>query len=51
LPWMGMEAQTWRLTDRMGDAVYERQGGELSSRGLYVDLPAWGYYVFEVAAV
>ncbi len=51
LPWVGMEAHSWRLRDRMGDAVYERQGGELSSHGLYVDLPAWGYYVFEVAAV
>jgi hypothetical protein len=51
LPWTGMEAHTWRLKDRMGNAPYERQGGELSSHGLYVDLPAWGYYLFEVAAV
>lgn len=51
LPWVGMEANSWRLRERMGDAVFERQGGELSSHGLYVDLPAWGYYVFEVAAV
>ena len=51
LPWLGLEAKTWRLRDRMGNAVYDRQGSILASHGLYVDLPAWGYYVFEVAAV
>jgi glycosidase len=51
LPWTGLEAHTWRLRDRMGEAVYDRQGGDLASRGLYVDLPAWGFYVFEVTAI
>jgi Alpha amylase, catalytic domain len=51
LPWTGMEVHTWRLKDTMSEAKYERPGGELVSRGLYVDLPAWGYYVFDVAAV
>ena len=32
----------------LGPAVYDRDGSELAARGLYLDLPAWGYHVFEV---
>jgi glycosidase len=49
LPWEDLAGRTWRLCDRLGDAVYERDGADLSTRGLYLDLPAWGYHVFEVA--
>ncbi len=51
LPWLELAARTWRLKDRMGNAVYDRQGDDLASHGLYVDLPAWGYYFFEVRVV
>jgi len=27
---------------------YERQGDELSNKGLYLDLPAWGCHLFEI---
>jgi hypothetical protein len=37
-----------RLKDLAGPATYDRDGSELVSRGLYLDLPAWGYHVFEV---
>jgi hypothetical protein len=37
-----------RLRDLMGPAVYDRPGDEILSRGLYLDLPAWGYHVFEL---
>jgi hypothetical protein len=30
--------------------TYERDGNDLDRRGLYLDLPAWGYHVFEVTA-
>jgi hypothetical protein len=33
----------------MGAEVYERIGSDLLARGLYIDLPAWGYNVFEVS--
>lgn len=36
------------LRDRLGPAVYLRQGSELLTRGLYLDLPGWGYHLFEV---
>ena len=37
-----------RLRDLTGPACYEREGSELNQRGLYLDLPPWGYHVFEV---
>jgi hypothetical protein len=36
------------LRDLLGPARYLRAGGELQRRGLYLDMPAWGYHVFEV---
>jgi hypothetical protein len=32
----------------MSRAWYQRDGNELADRGLYLDLPAWGYHVFDV---
>jgi len=39
-----------RLKDLTGPASYDRDGGDLVPRGLYLDLPPWGYHVFEVTA-
>ncbi|WP_448191537.1 alpha-amylase family glycosyl hydrolase [Azospirillum sp. sgz301742] len=36
------------LTDWLGPARYEREGGELASRGLFLDMPAWGTHAFEL---
>ena len=36
------------LTDRLGSARHEREGGDLASRGLFLDMPAWGYHAFEL---
>lgn len=46
--WPGLAGSTVRLKDLTSDACYDRDGGELESRGLYLDLGAWGYHVFEV---
>ncbi|MGH8710020.1 MAG: hypothetical protein ACREVA_01685 [Burkholderiales bacterium] len=35
--------------DLMGDASYERGGDDLLPRGLYLDMPPWGYHAFEVS--
>jgi len=48
LPFPDLDGGTWRLRDLLGDASYDREGGELASRGLYLDLPAWHYHVFEL---
>ncbi|MBL6750949.1 MAG: alpha-amylase [Nevskia sp.] len=37
-----------RLKDLTGPAAYDRDGNDLLSRGLYLDLPPWGYHVFEL---
>ena len=51
LPWTDLRGWTWRLRDRMGEMVYERDGGDLASRGLYLDMPAWSYHVFRLEAL
>jgi hypothetical protein len=48
LPWSDLPGRTWRLRDLLGVAVYDRDGTDLASRGLYLDMPAWGYHAFEV---
>ncbi len=48
LPWSDLDGRTWRLRDLMGDAVYDRDGANLARRGLYLDMPSWGYHAFEV---
>ena len=49
LPFPELAGRSVRLKDLMGPASYERQGDDLLSRGLYLDVPAWGYHVFEVS--
>ena len=51
LPFPELSGHTVRLKDLMGPASYDRDGSDLVSRGLYLDLPAWGYHVFEVTAL
>ena len=34
--------------DRMSAMVFERGGQDLQARGLFLDMPPWGYHVFEV---
>jgi hypothetical protein len=36
------------LRDLLSPIGYERDSNELATRGLYLDMPAWGYHVFEV---
>jgi hypothetical protein len=32
----------------MNDVAYDRAGDDLNARGLYLDMPAWGYHAFGV---
>jgi hypothetical protein len=41
---------TLRFVDLMSDARYDRAVNDVTSRGLYLDLPPWGYHVFEVTS-
>jgi glycosidase len=49
LPFTGLAGCRWTLRDLTGDATYERDGDELSTRGLYLDVGPWQYHVFQVA--
>jgi hypothetical protein len=49
LPFPELNGRGIRLTDQMGAARYDRDGGDLFTRGLYLDVPAWGHHVFEVS--
>ena len=51
VPFIDLSGRDVGLTDLMNGARYERDRSDLASRGLYVDLPPWGYHVFEVEAV
>jgi glycosidase len=43
-----LRGRPWHLRDQMSRAWFEREGDELLERGLYLDMPAWGYHVFDV---
>lgn len=49
LPFPDLAGRTVRLKDLMSEACYERDGDDLLSRGLYLDVPGWGYHVFELS--
>jgi hypothetical protein len=50
IPFADVDGRTVRLKDLMGPASFDRDGRDLVSRGLYLDLPPWGYHVFELTA-
>jgi hypothetical protein len=44
LPFKDLGNGHWRLEDLLGDAQYDRDGNDLRSRGLYLDVPPWQYH-------
>lgn len=49
LPFPDLAGRTARLQDLMGPAQYDRDGNDLASSGLYLDLPPWGCHVFTLS--
>ena len=45
-----LQSKTLHLVDLMGPAEYDRPSDAIRSRGLYLDLPGWGYHVFEMTS-
>lgn len=41
LPFTDLGDGLWRLKDLLGGAGYDREGNDLQSRGLYLDVPSW----------
>ena len=50
LPFAGLAARAVRFEDQTSAVCYERDGDDLLARGLYLDVPAWAFHVFEVTA-
>ncbi len=46
LPFDDLQGGKVMLQDLMSDACYEREDDDLLNRGLYLDLPAWGFHLF-----
>jgi len=46
VPWSELSGRKWRLLDEFTREVFERDGGEMQSPGLFVDLPPWGVHFF-----
>jgi len=48
IPFIGMKNKNWLLRDQFSDVVYQRQGDDLESKGLFLDEKSWKYYLFKI---
>jgi hypothetical protein len=48
LPFSELTGLPVQLEDLTGSARYDREGNDLVSGGLYLDMPPWSYHVFQV---
>jgi len=51
VPWDELREKTWRLSDVLSGASYDRSGDEMREAGLYVDLQPWQCHLFQVRAL
>jgi len=49
LPFADLGGEPWRLADLFSEARYDRDGHDLQSRGLYLDVPPWHCHAFEMS--
>jgi len=47
VPWGDIRGTTWRLIDAFSDASYDRDGDEMATSGLYVELEPWSSCIFQ----
>jgi hypothetical protein len=50
LPFPDLCNAKWEIKDLLSDVTYNRDGNDLESHGLYLDMPAWGYHVFDLGS-
>jgi glycosidase len=48
LPFADLGGGQWRLRDHLREANYDRAGDDLTSSGLYLDVPPWHTHVFSL---
>jgi hypothetical protein len=46
LPFPDVAGRQWRLQDQLGPAAYDREGDDLQSRGLFLDMSPWQAVAF-----
>ena len=51
LPFTDLADGKWRLQDQMGQAIYDRDGSDLQSGGLYLDATPWQASIFSMQRV
>lgn len=49
VPWAD-ETKSWHLADLLSEGTFERDGVEMKSPGLYIDLPPWSCHFFDCVA-
>ena len=47
--WSDLVGRKWSLTDVLAGITYERQGDEMCSPGLYVELRPWNFHFFRLS--
>jgi hypothetical protein len=48
LPFAELGSRLWRLQDKMDTSAYDRDGNDLQSRGLYLDMLPWQAAVYSL---
>ena len=48
LDWPDLPGRSWRITDIFRQSMFERDGTELASPGLFVDLGPWQFHLLAV---
>jgi len=51
LPQLDSGQRPLHFEDQMSAGAFDRDRNDLEARGLYLDMPAWGYHVFEITAL
>lgn len=51
LPWQDLSGKQLRFQDKFSDEDYFRSWDDIAEVGLYLDMPAWGYHVYNVSLV
>ncbi len=47
VPWQQVKGKSWHLIDVLADKSYDRDGDEMATSGLYLELQPWSYCFFQ----
>jgi hypothetical protein len=47
VPWADISGVQWNLLDRLSGTFYHRDGNEMASNGLFVELAPWNFHLFQ----